>query len=69
MALAQTLSGKRILLVIGGGIAAYKCLDLIRRLLDRCAQPGVLAAGGRIYLEIGIHQAPAVIAELDKSLA
>ncbi len=26
------LSGKRILLIIGGGIAAYKCLDLIRRL-------------------------------------
>jgi len=26
------LAGKRILLIIGGGIAAYKCLDLIRRL-------------------------------------
>ena len=26
------LSGKRILLIIGGGIAAYKALDLIRRL-------------------------------------
>jgi phosphopantothenoylcysteine decarboxylase/phosphopantothenate--cysteine ligase len=26
---------KRILLVIGGGIAAYKCLDLIRRLNER----------------------------------
>jgi len=26
------LAGRRILLVIGGGIAAYKCLDLIRRL-------------------------------------
>jgi len=32
--LAQ-LSPKRILLVIGGGIAAYKCLDLIRRLKER----------------------------------
>lgn len=31
------LSGKRILLVIGGGIAAYKCLDLIRRLRERKA--------------------------------
>ncbi|MAW86748.1 MAG: bifunctional phosphopantothenoylcysteine decarboxylase/phosphopantothenate--cysteine ligase CoaBC [Phyllobacteriaceae bacterium] len=31
----QTLAGKRILLVIGGGIAAYKCLDLIRRLRER----------------------------------
>jgi phosphopantothenoylcysteine decarboxylase / phosphopantothenate---cysteine ligase len=26
---------KRILLVIGGGIAAYKCLDLVRRLRER----------------------------------
>ncbi len=31
------LSGKRILLIIGGGIAAYKCLDLIRRLRERGA--------------------------------
>ncbi|MDJ1007641.1 MAG: bifunctional phosphopantothenoylcysteine decarboxylase/phosphopantothenate--cysteine ligase CoaBC [Paracoccaceae bacterium] len=31
------LGGKRILLVIGGGIAAYKALDLIRRLKDRGA--------------------------------
>jgi phosphopantothenoylcysteine decarboxylase/phosphopantothenate--cysteine ligase len=28
------LSGKKILLIIGGGIAAYKSLDLIRRLRD-----------------------------------
>ncbi len=28
-------SSKRILLIIGGGIAAYKCLDLIRRLRER----------------------------------
>ncbi|WP_185983963.1 bifunctional phosphopantothenoylcysteine decarboxylase/phosphopantothenate--cysteine ligase CoaBC [Aureimonas mangrovi] len=33
----KTLAGKRILLVIGGGIAAYKCLDLIRRLRERGA--------------------------------
>ena len=31
----QTLSGKSVLLIIGGGIAAYKCLDLIRRLRER----------------------------------
>jgi len=31
------VSGKRILLIIGGGIAAYKCLDLIRRLKERGA--------------------------------
>lgn len=30
----MSLQSKRILLVIGGGIAAYKCLDLIRRLRD-----------------------------------
>ena len=29
------LRGKRILLIIGGGIAAYKSLDLIRRLRER----------------------------------
>ena len=31
----QVQAGKRILLIIGGGIAAYKCLDLIRRLRER----------------------------------
>jgi phosphopantothenoylcysteine decarboxylase/phosphopantothenate--cysteine ligase len=33
----SSLSGRRILLVIGGGIAAYKVLELIRRLRDRGA--------------------------------
>ncbi len=33
----MVLNGKRILLIIGGGIAAYKCLDLIRRLRERGA--------------------------------
>ncbi|MDQ4135211.1 MAG: bifunctional phosphopantothenoylcysteine decarboxylase/phosphopantothenate synthase, partial [Pseudomonadota bacterium] len=32
-----SLDGKRILLVIGGGIAAYKSLDLVRRLRERGA--------------------------------
>ena len=31
------LHDRRILLIIGGGIAAYKCLDLIRRLKERGA--------------------------------
>jgi phosphopantothenoylcysteine decarboxylase/phosphopantothenate--cysteine ligase len=31
------LSGKRILLIIGGGIAAYKALDLIRRIKEQGA--------------------------------
>ena len=33
-----SLSGRRVLLIIGGGIAAYKCLDLIRRLRERGAR-------------------------------
>ena len=33
----STLFGNRILLIIGGGIAAYKSLDLIRRLRERGA--------------------------------
>jgi phosphopantothenoylcysteine decarboxylase/phosphopantothenate--cysteine ligase len=32
------LNGKRILLIIGGGIAAFKSLDLIRRLRDEGAE-------------------------------
>jgi phosphopantothenoylcysteine decarboxylase / phosphopantothenate---cysteine ligase len=35
---AMVADDKRILLIIGGGIAAYKSLDLIRRLQDRGAQ-------------------------------
>lgn len=34
----QSLADKKILLIIGGGIAAYKALDLIRRLKERGAQ-------------------------------
>ena len=37
-AVAAALGGKRVLLVIAGGIAAYKCLDLIRRLRENGAQ-------------------------------
>ncbi|WP_159946125.1 bifunctional phosphopantothenoylcysteine decarboxylase/phosphopantothenate--cysteine ligase CoaBC [Rhizobium sp. 18065] len=33
----MTLGGKRILLIVAGGIAAYKSLDLIRRLRERGA--------------------------------
>src|SRR5690554_5091115 len=31
------LQGKRILLIVGGGIAAYKSLELVRRLRERGA--------------------------------
>lgn len=36
------LAGKRILLMIGGGIAAYKALDLVRRLKERGASVTVV---------------------------
>src|SRR5262245_28603867 len=41
----MTLTGKRILLIIGGGIAAYKCLDLIRRLRERGASVRCVMTG------------------------
>jgi len=45
------LSGKRVLLVIGGGIAAFKSLDLIRRLRERGARvTPVLTAGGTQFV-------------------
>ncbi len=37
-----SLAGRRVLLVIGGGIAAYKALDLIRRLRERRARVRVV---------------------------
>ena len=37
MTIDHTLSGKSVLLIISGGIAAYKSLDLIRRLRERGA--------------------------------
>jgi len=43
------LDGKRILLIIGGGIAAYKSLELIRRLSERGAKARIIltAAGSQ----------------------
>ena len=38
----QTLAGKKILLGISGGIAAYKCAELTRRLIERGAQVRVV---------------------------
>jgi phosphopantothenoylcysteine decarboxylase/phosphopantothenate--cysteine ligase len=40
------VQGRRILLIIGGGIAAYKCLDLIRRLRERGAPVRVVMTRG-----------------------
>lgn len=45
------LSSKRILLIIGGGIAAYKSLDLIRRLSERgAAVTPVLTRAGEEFV-------------------
>jgi len=45
------LAGKRILLVISGGIAAYKSLDLIRRLRERGAEVRpVMTAGAQEFV-------------------
>jgi phosphopantothenoylcysteine decarboxylase/phosphopantothenate--cysteine ligase len=45
------LSGKRILLIISGGIAAYKALELIRRLRERGASVRcILTAGGAQFV-------------------
>ena len=45
------LNHKRILLIIGGGIAAYKSLDLIRRLKERGAKVrGILTPGGAEFI-------------------
>ncbi len=42
MSVAHSLSTKRILLIVGGGIAAYKSLDLVRRLRERGASVRVV---------------------------
>ncbi len=45
------LTGRRILLVIGGGIAAYKCLELIRRLKERGASVrAILTSAGEHFV-------------------
>lgn len=45
------LDGRRILLIVGGGIAAFKSLDLVRRLRERGASVrGVLTAGGAQFV-------------------
>lgn len=47
----MNLSGRRILLIIGGGIAAYKALELIRRLRERgAAVRVVLSKAGQQFV-------------------
>lgn len=50
------LSGKRILLIVGGGIAAYKALDLVRRLRQRGAAvtPVLTRAGAEFVTPLSI---------------
>ncbi|MBC7154372.1 MAG: bifunctional phosphopantothenoylcysteine decarboxylase/phosphopantothenate--cysteine ligase CoaBC [Rhodobacteraceae bacterium] len=50
------LAGKRILLLIGGGIAAYKALDLIRRLRERGADvvPVLTRAGAEFVTPLSV---------------
>jgi phosphopantothenoylcysteine decarboxylase/phosphopantothenate--cysteine ligase len=63
-----TLSGKRILLIIGGGIAAYKCLDLVRRLRERgAAVRAIMTAAAEQFitpLSVGALTADHVFSEL-----
>ncbi|QEN88916.1 bifunctional phosphopantothenoylcysteine decarboxylase/phosphopantothenate synthase [Labrys sp. KNU-23] len=49
--MSTTLVGKRILLIIGGGIAAYKGLELIRRLRERGADVrAILTKAGEAFV-------------------
>ena len=62
------LSGKRIVLIIGGGIAAYKTLDLIRRLRERGASVrAVMTAAAQEFitpLSVGALTADHVFTDL-----
>lgn len=64
----MTLAGKRILLVIAGGIAAYKSLDLIRRLRERGASVRpIMTRGAQEFitpLAVGALSASHVYTEL-----
>ena len=44
------LDGKRILLIISGGIAAYKCLELIRLIKKRGGDVQVILKIGRAHV-------------------
>ena len=49
--ISSPLAGRRILLIVGGGIAAYKSLDLVRRLRERGGSVrGVLTAAAKQFI-------------------
>lgn len=64
----MTLAGKRIVLIISGGIAAYKSLDLIRRLRERgAAVRPIMTRGAQQFvtpLAVGALSASHVYTEL-----
>ncbi|MBV2184738.1 MAG: bifunctional phosphopantothenoylcysteine decarboxylase/phosphopantothenate--cysteine ligase CoaBC, partial [Rhizobium sp.] len=64
----MTLAGKRIVLIISGGIAAYKSLDLIRRLRERgAAVRPIMTRGAQEFvtqLAVGALSASHVYTEL-----
>ena len=64
----QTFAGRSVLLIIGGGIAAYKSLDLIRRLRERGAsvRPVMTAAAAEFVtpLSVGALAADKVFSDL-----
>ncbi len=50
-AVPSPLRGRRVLLIVGGGIAAYKSLDLVRRLRERGASVrAVLTRAGKEFI-------------------
>src|SRR5690606_10602846 len=65
---AMTLADKRIILIISGGIAAYKSLDLIRRLRERgAAVRPIMTRGAQEFvtpLAVGALSASHVYTEL-----
>ncbi|RFC63184.1 bifunctional phosphopantothenoylcysteine decarboxylase/phosphopantothenate--cysteine ligase CoaBC [Fulvimarina endophytica] len=66
--MTATLSDRRVLLIVGGGIAAYKSLDLIRRLRERGAEvtPVMTRAAGEFVtpLSVGALSASRVYGDL-----
>ena len=64
---AQSLSGKRLLLIVGGGVAAYKSLDLLRRLRERGATTRVVltASARRFVTELSFASLSGAQAHID----
>jgi phosphopantothenoylcysteine decarboxylase/phosphopantothenate--cysteine ligase len=61
------LAGRHILLIIGGGIAAYKSLELIRRLRERGVRvtPVITRAGQEFVTPLSVSALAGVVAHTD----